>query len=281
MRLAAAAVSVLLLLAASTPGHTSPVKAAGDLSEAAALRALRELGANIRAKVAAQVRNHKHPRACCAAPAPVEAAKAAKQRVCAHQPPQSSYCVLRSKFSEAVQRRKPSPGSQPGSASAVRVLQVKQLTEQPCAQARAPAAHRHHQLPCCQPVAYGRGWGAHTLCNVSAYLAPGAPCTTISVGIGHDLSFDDDLAARHGCAGLGLDPTARLAPGPPPALVSLWLLSSCSRVTRPSSPSCPCMVPVMLVVPVVPYACPWVPYGAHGAHGAQVREGVSALHEPM
>ena len=68
MRLAAAAVSVLLFLTTPAPGRTSPVKAVvspvnalGDLSEAAALRALRELGANIRAKVAAQVRVPKHP----------------------------------------------------------------------------------------------------------------------------------------------------------------------------------------------------------------------------
>jgi hypothetical protein len=76
MRLAAAVVAVLLLLAASTPGHTSPiravaspVKALGDLSEAAALRALRELGANIRAKVAAQVRiNQSLLRRTCVCP---------------------------------------------------------------------------------------------------------------------------------------------------------------------------------------------------------------------
>jgi len=105
-----------------------------------------------------------------------------------------------------------------------------------------PAGHRHHALPCCQPAAYGHGWGAHTLCNVSAYLAPGAPCITISVGIGHDLSFDDDLAARHGCAGLGLDPTARARPTSP-VLVASRLLSCCSRTTRPSSSWCPCMVP--------------------------------------
>ncbi len=112
---------------------------------------------------------------------------------------------------------------------------------------------------CIHAWAHQPCWGAHTLCNVSAYLAPGAPCTTISVGIGHDLSFDDDLAARHGCAGLGLDPTARARPTSP-VLVALWLLSSCSRTTRPSSSWCPCMVPMTVpMAPVVPYACMGVP----------------------
>lgn len=77
-------------------------------------------------------------------------------------------------------------------------------------QARVVNGHKHHQQPWCQLATYGSEWGAHALCNISAYLATEkTPCTLISVGIGHDASFDSELASAHGCAGLALDPTVR------------------------------------------------------------------------
>ena len=56
---------------------------------------------------------------------------------------------------------------------------------------------------------YGSGWGAHALCNLTSFVPPGAPCTLISAGIGHDASFDGELSDRHGCAGVGLDPSVQ------------------------------------------------------------------------
>ena len=78
------------------------------------------------------------------------------------------------------------------------------------AQLGTRSTHSHHRW--CDLATYGNGWGGHALCNLSSYLPPGAPCTLISGGIGIDASFDSELAERHACAGIGLDPTVRRHP---------------------------------------------------------------------
>ena len=101
--------------------------------------------------------------------------------------------------------------------------------------------HNHRQW--CELATYGVGWGGHALCNLSSYLPPGAPCTLISGGIGIDSSFDSELAERHGCAGVGLDPTV---PRPLPcaaeyaaAVLGVWDLyvsSTCPRLAEARQP---------------------------------------------
>lgn len=59
--------------------------------------------------------------------------------------------------------------------------------------------------PWCDAKEYGKGWGGHTLCNLTGRLP--VNCTFVSFGISNDYSFDTDLAENHGCSGFAFDPS--------------------------------------------------------------------------
>ena len=52
-------------------------------------------------------------------------------------------------------------------------------------------------------VTMGHGWGGHVLIPLDA----DKPCTIVSYGLSHDVSFEIELSNRYDCSGVAMDPT--------------------------------------------------------------------------